>query len=175
MDNLITIDDFIFPYNVVADTEAAISNLNNVIAIAQIKYLKELLGPIEYNKMESNITETWWVNFIDGVTYQKDTGTTILDIVYPGIKPVLAHLIYYDWQKAVQQARMKRGTANLTSENAPAASPKYLIVEARKLALTEIKTGSEYDPTVYNYLEYIEDNIPEWSYSQIKPLNTIGI
>jgi hypothetical protein len=181
MINLIDKDDFSIPYQVVAGSTALETRLDDIITQYQRAYLIDILGDEEYNKFENDFSggvpqSQEWIDFLDGATYTKESVSGItLTINYLGIKPVLAKLIYKDYQHATITKVFTNGKAQVNRADATQMFPDSLIVEAYNLAIDEIWNGSEYAPTVYNFLEENETDYPDWVFKKINKINRIGI
>ena len=178
MDNLITIADFSNPnmvYGPVGTDDEIF--LNQIIAYNQKDILIDILGEIEYNNFEDDLTgiipdSAQWIDFLDGETYTYDS----VKYKFLGIKPILIKFVYYYWQRKTAVDLAQSGALNKTLKNAVQIIPVNEMVRAWNDAVNDIKNVRIYGTTVYNFLDHMQDNngwFGDWDYTSFETISIL--
>jgi hypothetical protein len=180
MDNLITISDFYNPYMVYAESgEDTETFLNEIITYYQKAILTSILGEIEYNNFEDDLTGTvpasdQWDWFYTGKEYTYNDVT----YKYQGIKDVLVRMIYYYWQKETASNLAESGQLRKNLVNAVQVIPSFKMSRAYNEAIDNIINTREYSPTVYNFLSHqqeLNNYFEDWVFTKVEKINMYGI
>lgn len=169
MNNLITISDFKNPYLVFSGELGSPEEtyLNELIAEHQEIILKRILGVQMYNEFETNIADTFWVNFINGVEYTYNG-----DVYhYKGIKQVIARMLFYWWNFEMQNSLVSKGAIKLDFKEGIKIIPTSKMINQFNIAVELIQGVEE---SVYNYIihNYTGDS---FKFENFEKLNTLGI
>ncbi len=174
MDNIITYNDFKFPFIPDVSTSLAVEKLTYVITDSQPKFLKSILGDAEYNKLVSctpEITPTLahWNEFLYGKTYVNANGLTA---VYPGIKNALKLYCFFISNRYNATITTSTGEASPLFENSMPTVPAQKIIDAHNEISEIINYGIN---SVYNFLKFNTDLFPDLQFNFFGKINRFGI
>jgi hypothetical protein len=143
---------------------------NEIVSDTQEVVLRQILGNIEYNELESYIidgelTSDKWINFVNGTSYNYNG----VEYVYKGIKPILIKFIYFFWQKAKRSILSENGEIKKGS-----IYPLSKMVLAYNSAIDLIQDNYNYNASVYNYMIH-SGLFTNLLFSEFKKVNTWGV
>jgi len=178
MDNLIVIGDFNNPYLPYAGADSA-AYLNDIITQYQKPILTQILGEVEYNNFNDDLTgivpgSTEWEYFLDGTTYVHDS----VSYVFPGIKPILTKFMFYYWQRDTVNDLAETGQLKKNLLNASQVIPAHKMTAAYNDSVDEIINVREYSPTVYHFMNHMQDDndyFPDWDFTTFIKINIFNL
>jgi len=128
-------------------------SLTDQVGKRQREFLIAVLGFQEYYNLENDnggnlpITQKW-VDFIDGVVYQKDN----YNIDYKGIREALQRYVYFWYVRNNLTQMTEAGGVELQFENSIRKSGNQNAVDAYNEMTSLIGSEANYEPTIFNYL-----------------------
>ena len=118
----------------VSDNDEQQIQLNEIIIEKQDKYLKLILGEIEYLNFKNDLNVAGvpqsqeWIDFLDGTTIVvTDTNGDSKNVLYEGFKSILTGFLYYEYEMAFLSIQTNSGNVSNNTENSIRVNPSRKI------------------------------------------------
>lgn len=166
MTNLIDIQDFVFPYKIIADNSNTQNRVNEIISYAQRILLYKILGNELYWQFENEYIEPIpekWDKFVNGHTYTINSAFH----KYNGVKFFLPMLVYFYIQNDIRKQPGSMVDLQLLHETGTQVYDRQQIAQI-------YNEGAKYvNKETYDFLTLAGYDFKFLNFRHFKPINPI--